>query len=304
MAHCGICKNALGESGIIKTKCGHMFCSDCILLYLRMSNICPSPDCECLIDTCNDFKFPPMQGTIYKLTSSAMKEDIVDFVIIVINYVKKWIIDSSKYEDKKCACCSSEDDTCEYACQSEACQSEREKETCGICLGDIEENNYFITTCGHKFCANCLVEALHHKNTCPMCRRQLMDGKLSPILPYINNSVIQKIFDEIIIHFSDHPRGELFQLCFDTAYDYMQLCVTYQSDYDPHLELSWTENINELRQNITDVDVSLQNIITTDLITNAYIDIITPNIDNNFIANADDLIQNMSIDNLIELLDN
>ena len=52
-------------------------------------------------------------------------------------------------------------------------------------------------------------------------------------------------------------------------------------------------DINELRQNITDVNVSLQNIITTDIITNAYIDIITPNIDNNFIANADDLIQSL-----------
>ena len=50
----------------------------------------------------------------------------------------------------------------------------KEIEPCPICLDDIGEKNNCVTECGHKFCLKCLSIALQGKNTCPMCRAELL----------------------------------------------------------------------------------------------------------------------------------
>ena len=46
---------------------------------------------------------------------------------------------------------------------------------CPICLDEIGEKNSCVTGCGHKFCLKCLYTALRGKNTCPMCRGELVE---------------------------------------------------------------------------------------------------------------------------------
>ena len=45
-----------------------------------------------------------------------------------------------------------------------------ECEECIICLNTINNNNYSILPCGHKFHFNCIISSLQHNDTCPICR--------------------------------------------------------------------------------------------------------------------------------------
>ena len=51
--------------------------------------------------------------------------------------------------------------------------SKENKETCAICLEELEKTNVAITKCNHKFCTSCLLESIHVNNTCPLCRTEL-----------------------------------------------------------------------------------------------------------------------------------
>lgn len=45
-----------------------------------------------------------------------------------------------------------------------------ECEECSICLNIINNNNYSILPCGHKFHFNCIHSSLQYNDTCPICR--------------------------------------------------------------------------------------------------------------------------------------
>ena len=46
--------------------------------------------------------------------------------------------------------------------------------TCPICLDTIGESNSCKTSCNHSFCLSCLHTSLLSKNSCPMCRKELV----------------------------------------------------------------------------------------------------------------------------------
>lgn len=50
----------------------------------------------------------------------------------------------------------------------------KEKWNCSICLSDSDEiNNIGITTCGHKFCWDCLLYSVNKRPNCPICKKNL-----------------------------------------------------------------------------------------------------------------------------------
>lgn len=48
---------------------------------------------------------------------------------------------------------------------------------CPVCFDSIGEKNSCITTCGHKFCLNCLLQSYNTLNNCPLCRETLNVNK-------------------------------------------------------------------------------------------------------------------------------
>ena len=46
--------------------------------------------------------------------------------------------------------------------------------TCPICLDTIEETNFCVTACKHSFCLSCLHTSLLNKESCPLCRNDLV----------------------------------------------------------------------------------------------------------------------------------
>ena len=51
-----------------------------------------------------------------------------------------------------------------------------EKDICNICFNDINDKNYCITSCKHKFCLSCILISIKYKNTCPCCRTELISN--------------------------------------------------------------------------------------------------------------------------------
>jgi hypothetical protein len=44
---------------------------------------------------------------------------------------------------------------------------------CPVCFENIGDKNSCVTTCGHKFCLNCLLQSYNSLNNCPLCRETL-----------------------------------------------------------------------------------------------------------------------------------
>ena len=53
---------------------------------------------------------------------------------------------------------------------------ENDDETCGICLGEIPEEDVGVTTCGHIYCYECLKIWTTKNHRCPYCQRSLSNN--------------------------------------------------------------------------------------------------------------------------------
>lgn len=48
---------------------------------------------------------------------------------------------------------------------------------CCICMETLQTNNLAVTSCGHKFCLECLLKHYKSKNNCPLCRQELVKNE-------------------------------------------------------------------------------------------------------------------------------
>ena len=51
---------------------------------------------------------------------------------------------------------------------------------CPICYENINDINYCVTSCKHKFCLKCFIKHIQIKDNCPMCRHELNFGLIPP----------------------------------------------------------------------------------------------------------------------------
>jgi SNF2 family DNA or RNA helicase len=51
-------------------------------------------------------------------------------------------------------------------------------ETCGICLGEIPEEDIGVTKCGHMFCYQCIKVIIAQRHECPYCRKSVKENEL------------------------------------------------------------------------------------------------------------------------------
>ena len=50
--------------------------------------------------------------------------------------------------------------------------------SCPICMESIGINDSCTAKCGHSFCLGCLAKSLQDRNTCPLCRQELVDKEI------------------------------------------------------------------------------------------------------------------------------
>jgi hypothetical protein len=62
---------------------------------------------------------------------------------------------------------------CKQICKEELCLVHTPPDTCGICLGSV--NNFIKLDCGHKYCGDCINEWICSlkSQTCPTCRSEV-----------------------------------------------------------------------------------------------------------------------------------
>jgi len=102
--------------------------------------------------------------------------------------------------------------------------------TCPICLDIIGESNSCKTSCNHSFCLSCLYTSLLNKNSCPMCRNELVpenrvhkDRKeVVQLREYADNAYIEirRLQEEVV------------QLREDTYHDYIEIERTRYNGID------------------------------------------------------------------------
>lgn len=53
-----------------------------------------------------------------------------------------------------------------------------DEEICGVCLGEIPENDIGVTKCGHMFCYQCLKNTVKIRHNCSICKTKLKDNDI------------------------------------------------------------------------------------------------------------------------------
>jgi SNF2 family DNA or RNA helicase len=70
------------------------------------------------------------------------------------------------------------------------------KETCGICLGNITGKDLGVTKCGHIFCYNCVKPFISSKHKCPMCQKGTTESEIYMISKQTPESNTQEFKDK------------------------------------------------------------------------------------------------------------
>ena len=61
---------------------------------------------------------------------------------------------------------------------SDSDSDDGDEEVCGICLGEIPEDDIGVTKCGHIFCYECIKTIIPQKHQCPYCKKGLKDNEI------------------------------------------------------------------------------------------------------------------------------
>lgn len=105
-------------------------------------------------------------------------------------------------------------------------------DTCPVCLNDMEEKNYVITNCNHKFCFSCLMTCCSHKNECPLCRAEIKEYNNKKLPTFKNSDMLNNIIMSI-----NNPHYNIFKLIDEIK----EIFFTELFDHDE--ELSSNENM-------------------------------------------------------------
>ncbi|ARF09007.1 DEAD/SNF2-like helicase [Catovirus CTV1] len=110
------------------------------------------------------------------------KKTTLEFYNNVMERIRKTVEKKENIEDEDSdSDCDSDDD---------------EDEVCGICLGEIPENNIGVTKCGHLFCYQCIKTIINQKQQCPYCRKGVKDSELY-IISYEKNKKVDQESKEL-----------------------------------------------------------------------------------------------------------
>ena len=67
---------------------------------------------------------------------------------------------------------------------------------CSICLVSLKgvHSDITITRCNHLFCTTCILNSVKYKNTCPLCRQEIINEPICKgnHITFFNSSFINK----------------------------------------------------------------------------------------------------------------
>lgn len=105
------------------------------------------------------------------------KKATFNFFNNVIERIKK-TADKETVKDDKFNPLVSDDTNIMNMLNSESNVESNDDEMCGICLGDIPEDDIGVTKCGHIFCYECLKLTVLKYHSCPYCKHKLSEKEI------------------------------------------------------------------------------------------------------------------------------
>lgn len=102
------------------------------------------------------------------------KTKTFEFFDSVIERIKKTAAKDSSNKDSNSSVLISDEDFLKKLNDKEDVEDEdNNDEECGICLGEIPEDDIGVTICGHMFCYECIKMATVKSKSCPYCKKKL-----------------------------------------------------------------------------------------------------------------------------------
>ena len=128
-------------------------------------------------------------------------------------------------------------------------------DSCPICLNDIQDKNYVITECNHKFCFGCLMSCCSYKNQCPLCRSEIKEYKQKKLPIFRQSDMFNNIISSI-----NNPSYNFYDLIDDMKDIIFSELIYSNDDFSDHemmhknvlvRRLQYSEDLN------TNIDLSI-----------------------------------------------
>lgn len=155
--------------------------------------------------------------------------------------------EESNCKHSLCFTCNNQSDC--GTCKQENKERERinNVKECCICMEELSDiKNKVITNCGHVFCLTCILTSYNNKNSCPVCRTELLNGIGNSKTITIPNDFIRTMLHDVIVNmgildFNDTlniiSQGVYLRFIFDHVRD------TLYTEYNEPRNREWLDTI-------------------------------------------------------------
>lgn len=68
--------------------------------------------------------------------------------------------------------------------------------TCVICQEPLQKVNKIILSCGHEFCASCILRNLNYTRKCPLCRTEIVKNPFHSLERSVSKFIVSEVIKE------------------------------------------------------------------------------------------------------------
>jgi len=161
--------------------------------------------------------------------------------------------EESKCKHSLCFTCNNQSNC--GICKQEDIERERinNVKECCICMEEISDiKNKVITNCGHVFCLTCTLTSYNDKNSCPICRTELLESVNRPKTITIPDDFMRTMLHDVIVNMGILDFNDTLTIVSQAVYlrfifDYVREAL--YEEYNEPRNREWLDDvINERRQ--------------------------------------------------------
>ena len=128
-------------------------------------------------------------------------------------------------------------------------------DTCPVCLNNIQDKNYVITECNHKFCFGCLMSCCSYKSQCPLCRSEIKEYKQKKLPIFRQSDMFNNIISSI-----NNPYYNFYELIDDMKDIIFNELIDSHDDFSDHEIMHKNSIVRRLQYSVdlnTNIDISI-----------------------------------------------
>lgn len=163
-----------GRKPVIKTQSNHieniMKCSYCEQSG-HMITDCPYDKCiDKILESSEEPEFNSLTlKTLKRIASLRGIKVSLSKIQYVLMFKKIWLTNKKEKEEER--------EKMKKTIESLNRINNTENTECPVCMESIGNINNCVSKCGHRFCLECLLKSYKKKNSCPLCRENLIEDE-------------------------------------------------------------------------------------------------------------------------------